>query len=139
MRETPAKCGRFGRSARMSWKSKKQASIALSTCKAEHMSWSKTAQEVTYLSELVSSLIRYDLEPTLIKDDNRGAIALIKYPIKHAKSKHKDIRYHYLRECYQQNRIVIEYVPSKDIIADVFTKPPNKYILQLIGQYLFGL
>ena len=122
----------------ISWKSKKQASIALSTCEAEYMSLSNTAQEVIHLRELIINLVPYDLEPTLIKNDNQGAIALIKNPMKHAKSKHIDIRYHFIRECYQQNRIVIEYVPSKENTADVFTKLPKRKLLQLFEQYLFG-
>ena len=84
----------------ISWKSKKQTSVALSTCEAEYVSLSITCQETIYLARLVNELTEHDLQPTIIKNDNQGALSLIKNPVKHSKSKHIDIRYHFIREIY---------------------------------------
>ena len=60
-----------------------------------------------YLTRLLTELARQEYAPTGLKNDNQGIIALIKNPVKHMKSKHIDIRYHFVRECYQDNYIVV--------------------------------
>ena len=123
----------------ISWKSKKQSSVALSTCEAEYVSLSITCQESIHLTRLLTELLpSTELAPTFIKNDNQGAIALIKNPVKHMKAKHIDIRYHFVRECYHSNQIVVDYVPSNDNIADIFTKPAKRDALKTFGHYLFG-
>ncbi|XP_057299273.1 uncharacterized protein LOC130629914 [Hydractinia symbiolongicarpus] len=122
----------------ISWRSKKQASVALSTCEAEYMALSLTAQETAHLTRLIKDLTNFHLKPPVIKNDNQGALALLKNPVKHMKAKHIDIRYHYIRECFQQNQIAVEYIPSSENKADIFTKPPKKHLLTMFKQYLFG-
>ena len=122
----------------ISWKSRKQASIALSTCEAEYMAISAACQEMSYLSKLLKELLQINLEPVNLRNDNQGAIALVKNPIKHMKSKHIDIRYHFVREFYQQDRIQLEYIPSNDNYADVFTNPAKKNLIQKFKEFLFG-
>ena len=61
--------------------------------------------------------------PGLIKGDNRGAIALTKNTKDHGKVKHIDIRHHYIRDLLESGAIAIEYVPSTENLADLFTKP----------------
>ena len=76
--------------------------------------------------------IKYSL-PGLIKGDNRGAIALTKNTKDHVKVKHIDIRHHYIRELLQSGAIALEQVPSKDNLADLFTKPlPRDHHQQLL-------
>ena len=96
------------------------------------MSLSITCQEAMYLTRLLTELTRQQFSPTVMKSDNQGAIALIKNPVKHMKSKHIDIRYHFVRECYQDNHIVVEYVPTSNNIADMFTKPAKRHMLKNI-------
>ena len=122
----------------ISWKSRKQASIALSTCEAEYMAISAACQEMSYLSKLLKELLQINFEPVNLRNDNHGAIALVKNPIKHMKSKHIDIRYHFVREFYQQDRILLEYIPSNDNYADIFTKPAKKNLIQKFKEFLFG-
>ncbi|KAL5820270.1 hypothetical protein ACOSQ3_022152 [Xanthoceras sorbifolium] len=62
-------------------------------------------------------------KPTEICVDNKSAIALAKNPVFHDRSKHIDTRYHYIRECIAKRDVQMEYVKSKDQIADIFTKP----------------
>ena len=123
----------------ISWKSRKQTSVALSTCEAEYMSISITCQEIIYLTQLLR-----DIEPSrepipaIIRNDNQGAIALVKNPVKHTRSKHIDIRYHFIRDCYNENKVTLEYVPTNMNISDLFTKPPKRDTLKLFHKFLFG-
>ena len=122
----------------ISWRSKKQNSVALSTCEAEYMAISQTCQELSFLVQLLKDIISIDFEPVHINNDNQGAIALVKNPVKHQKSKHIDIRYHFIREYYQLNKITLNYVPSNENFADIFTKPMKKTSKANIEKYLFG-
>ena len=122
----------------ISWKSKKQASVALSTCEAEYVAMSIACQELIYLSRLINELLPSNMSPAILMNDNQGALALIKNPVKHSKAKHIDIRYHFTRECYQNDQVVIDYVPSSDNVADIFTKPPKRNLLVRFEQFLFG-
>ena len=87
---------------------------------------------------LITDLVPKEFPPALIYNDNQRAIELIKNPVKHSRSKHIDIRYHFLRECYENNNISINYVPSNENIADIITKTPKKSMLTDCKQYLFG-
>ena len=82
------------------WKSKKQASVALSTCEAECMALSITCQETIFIKQLLTDIMPKNYEPTIIQSDNQGAIALIKNPVNRSRAKHIDIRYHFVRDCY---------------------------------------
>eukprot|EP00111_Clytia_hemisphaerica_P017623 TCONS_00052138-protein len=120
----------------ISWKSKKQPSVALTTCEAEYMAMSITCQENISLTPILREI--YEPNPAIIKSanqsaideikkstiiqcDNQGAIALVKNPVNRPKSKHIDIRFHFICDCYNDNRIAIDYVPSNSNVADVFT------------------
>ena len=122
----------------ISWKSKKQSSVALSTCKAEYMALSITCQETMFLTQLLTDIMPKNIKPAIIRSDNQGAIALIKNPVNQKRSKPIDIRYHFIRDCYKDNCIVIDYVPSESNVADVFTKAPKKLFLLLFKEKLFG-
>ena len=65
-------------------------------------------------------------EPIVINGDNLSAQQLIKNPVYHARSKHIDIKYHYVRDVYNNNDIVLKYVPSNEMIADLLTKNLGK-------------
>lgn len=60
---------------------------------------------------------------TQLKADNQSAIALSKNNVQHARTKHIDIRHHFIRECVETGTITLEYVPTEDNVADFFTKP----------------
>ena len=110
----------------ISWKSKKQKSVALSTCEAEYVAISITAQEASYLSKLYYDMTGVNLDPIPIWNDNQGALAIVKHPSNHHKTKHIDIRYHYVRENVKEGHISVNYVTSENNIADIFTKSCSK-------------
>ena len=111
----------------ISYKTKKQSSVALSSCEAEYMALTAATQEAKFLNQLLADMTGVKPPgPTTIFEDNQGAIALAKNPVQHQRSKHIDIKYHYIRQEIQNNSIVLKYIPSKDNFADVFTKPSSK-------------
>ena len=107
----------------VSWLSKKQSVVALSTSEAEYVALSSATQEAYWIRRLIEDLTKKVPKPTVIKDDNQGAIALSKNPIGHARTKHIDIRYHYIREAVQAKTIEVQCCQTKEMIADLLTKP----------------
>lgn len=82
----------------ISWKSKKQSTVALSTCEAEYMALAATAQESLYPVQLLNAMDnRCEYAPVTIFEDNQGAIALSKDPACRKRCKHIDIKYHFVR------------------------------------------
>ena len=106
----------------VSWLSKKQATVALSTAEAEYVALSQAAQECIQLERLLNDL-GLDAMPVVILEDNQGAIAIAKNPVDHSRTKHIDIRYYYIRECVQNGQIQLHYCPTNDMKADILTKP----------------
>ncbi|GJV68002.1 retrovirus-related pol polyprotein from transposon TNT 1-94 [Tanacetum coccineum] len=105
-----------------SWFSKKQTTLAISTTEAEYVSAKKACQQALWMKQ---ALIDYDvrLDDVPIMCDNKGAIDLSKNPVQHSRTKHIEIRHHFLRDNVQKGHISIEKVPSVDNIADILTKP----------------
>lgn len=106
----------------VSWLSKKQSTVALSTAEAEYVALSQASQECVWLRRLLSDL-GMDVTPVVILEDNQGAIAIAKNPVDHSRTKHIDIRYHYIRECVQNGQIQVKYCPTHNMKADILTKP----------------
>ena len=103
------------------------------------MSISQTCLEVSFLVQPLKDIISIDFEPVHINNDNQGAIALVKNSVKHHKLKYINIRYHFIREYYQSNKITLSYVRSNENHADIFTKPikkVSKLLCDLLRRYL---
>ncbi|GJU05948.1 retrovirus-related pol polyprotein from transposon TNT 1-94 [Tanacetum coccineum] len=105
-----------------SWFSKKQSTVSISTTKAEYVSARKACQQALWMKQ---ALIDYDirLDDIPIMWDNKGAINHSKNPVQHSRTKHIEIRHHFLRDNVQKGHISIEKVSSVDNIADILTKP----------------
>jgi hypothetical protein len=109
--------------APVTWSSKRQTTIALSTVEAEYIAMSRCAQQMVWMHNWLSEVeVAYSV-PGQISGDNCGAIALTKNTKDHGKVKHIDIRHHYICELVQSRTIDIEQVPSSDNLADLFMKP----------------
>ena len=67
---------------------------------------------------------------SLIMIDNQGAMNLAKNPVQHQRSKHIDIKYHFIRSEIQKGQISLEYIPTEENVADVFTKPASRVKLE---------
>jgi Reverse transcriptase (RNA-dependent DNA polymerase)/gag-polypeptide of LTR copia-type/Integrase core domain/GAG-pre-integrase domain len=122
----------------ISWQSKHQRTVALSTVEAEYMAATHACKEAVWWRSFLRGL-GYDVsQPTIIYSDNQGSIALTKNPEHHQKTKHIDIQYHFIREKVMENIISLQYIKTGDMMADVLTKPLGrlKFVKALTG---FGL
>jgi len=119
-------------SAAISWGSKRQSSVALSSCKAEIMACSESAKEAVFLQDFFKELGVGSDAPLALGQDNKAARDLAYNPEHHARTKHIDRRHFYIRELVEAQRIVVPYVNTVDNLADFFTKPlPTKRFFAL--------
>ncbi len=108
--------------ATISWTSKKQATVSLSTAEAEYIALNTSTQEAVWLQRLLEGLEK-KYKPTIIMGDNQGSIAIARNPVFHARTKHIDIRHHFIREALQDGVIDLHFCPTDEMVADVLTKP----------------
>jgi len=103
------------------------------------MALSATVQEGLFLIQLLKDIdCECQFEPVIIFGDNQGAIALSKNPVNRQRSKHIDVRYHFIRAEINSGKVVVEYCPTTDMVADVMTKPATKAKLVKFRDFLFG-
>jgi len=108
--------------ALVSWFSKKQNSVALSTAEAEYISAASCCAQVLWMKQTLLDLgLSYDHVPIMC--DNTSAINLSKNPVLHSRTKHIEIRHHFLRDHVQKGDITLEYISTNHQIADILTKP----------------
>ncbi|KAH9140651.1 hypothetical protein LEN26_005264, partial [Aphanomyces euteiches] len=87
------------------------------------MGLSEASQEAVWMKRLLLDLGEIDFRtPIVVWEDNQGSIALAKNPQHHNRTKHIDIRYHFVREKVQDQDIALMYCPTQNMIADIFTK-----------------
>ena len=104
------------------WSSKKQATVALSTPEAEYIAVTHVARQVLWHRSLLTEL-GIQVPPTLtIFSDNQGACAISHNPEFHARTKHIDIAYHFLRDLVRSKILDVVYVNTLFNLADIFTK-----------------
>ena len=108
--------------APVSWTSSLQPIVATSSTYAEYIALCSSAQECMYLREVMTDMGIEVSSPTVVHEDNQGSIFLAKNPAFHKRSKHIEVRFHYVRECVSRNRLEIQYCPTEDMVADIFTK-----------------
>ena len=106
----------------ISWASKKQPTVALSTVKAEYMAASNATKEAIWLRVLLEDLGFKQIQATMIYGDNQGCIALSRGTVSHSHAKHIDIRHHFIRERIANSEVDLRYCSTKDMLADIFTK-----------------
>ena len=106
----------------VSWKSKRQPTVATSSTEAEYMALYSATQEAVWLRLLLSDIGCANGSATTIYEDNQGCIALAKNPVFHSRTKHIDIKFHFLREKVEEGVIALEYKPTDKMIADGLTK-----------------
>ena len=110
--------------AAISWKSRKQSCVALSTAEAGYIALSAAVQEALWLQQLTSDLFNTHAKAMTIFEDNQSTIVLAKGQHTHGRTKHVDIKYHFIhvRDEVEAGRIKISYCPTKEMIDDMFTK-----------------
>jgi hypothetical protein len=120
----------------VSWVSKKQATIALSSAEAEYMAISSTMQEITWIGQLLKELKVNVSQPTKLFCDNQAAIAISQNDVHHARTKHIDIRHHYIRQAIHNKEVTLSWIRSEDQLADIFTKALPREVFQRLRTHL---
>lgn len=108
--------------AAITWNSKKQRTVALSSTEAEYMSLTEASKEAIYLQDFLTELGLPREEKVIIFCDNIGANKLGKNPVFHARTKHINIKHHFVREVVANGTILVDYIPTERMVADVLTK-----------------
>jgi hypothetical protein len=111
----------FGSGA-ISWSSKKQPTVALSSMEAEYKGATIVACEVVWLQKLLSDFGQSMDAPVVIYCDNISSILLANNPVYHARTKHIKVHYHFIREKVIVKEIDFIHVSIEDQVADIFTK-----------------
>ena len=109
--------------AAVSWSSRRQVTIALSSCEAEIMAASDAAKEAVYLGAFLLELGEGSDDPISLSVDNTAARDLAYNPQHHERTKHIARRHFFIREMVENGQIVVPFVRSADNLADFFTKP----------------
>lgn len=109
------------------WKSRQQSIVALSTTKAEYIAATEAAKELIWLNRLlhdlsIPRLLNIVSAPPLLYIDNQAALALAKNPTHHNRTKHIDIRYHFIRSEIEAGTINLQSIGTTENIADILTK-----------------
>jgi hypothetical protein len=121
----------------VTWNSKKQPTTALSSMEAEYMALASAVREALWLRSIIQELQFSLPSPTHISVDNQGTISFAENSGFHARSKHIDIRYHFIREKLTSHEVSVSYCPTAENTADVFTKPLDKskheYLVSRLG------
>lgn len=105
----------------VSWSARKQKTVSRSSTEAEYRSLATATTEIIWIQSLLSELGFLTPTPTLWCD-NLGATYLTANPIFHARTKHIEIDYHFVRERVAQKKLQVRFISSKDQLADIFTK-----------------
>ena len=110
----------------VTWSSKKQPTTALSSMEAEYMALASAAREALWLRSMLTELGSPSSLPTHISVDNDGTISFAENSGFHARSKHIDVRHHFVRERIASHEVSVSYCPTSENTADLFTKALDK-------------
>lgn len=113
-------------SATVSWSSERQKCVSISTAESEYVASAESVREMVWLCSLMDDLLPSGYGKPILSIDNQSAIKLIKNPEMHRRTKHIDIKFHFIREKFNQNLFSIKSVPSEQQLADILTKPLPK-------------
>lgn len=123
----------------ISWNSRKQLCTSCSSTEAEYIALSECTSEACWLRGFLIEMCVIDKNYTIpILEDNQSAIKIVKSIEQPKGLKHLDVKYHFIKEKYQEGIIKIEYIPSAEQIADIFTKPLNRQIFTNLRNMLLG-
>ncbi|GFX34793.1 retrovirus-related Pol polyprotein from transposon TNT 1-94 [Trichonephila clavipes] len=122
----------------ISWRTFKQKSVSLSTMEAEYVSLTEAAKEFIWLKNVINNKsLNLELSENVMFCDNQAAISFSKSPVENYRTKHIDVRYHFLRNLIYDKVFQIKYIGTKNNLVDIFTKPMVKEKLLEFCRKLF--
>ena len=107
----------------ISWSAKKQHTIARSSTESEYRALANATAEVVWLQSLLQELGISQSKPPILWCDNLGATYLTVNPLFHARTKHIEVDFHFVRHLVSQRKLEVRFISTRDQIADIFTKP----------------
>jgi len=117
----------------ITWGSKKQSIVALSSTEAEYVTMTNTLKDVLWRRNLIAEIRAPITTPTPLHCDNQGTIALTHNNKFHLRTKHIDIHYHFIQEAVENDHVLLLYCPTDAMIADVLTKAlPSLKLLRFV-------
>ncbi|GJY62221.1 putative ribonuclease H-like domain-containing protein [Tanacetum coccineum] len=119
-KSTTGGCQFLGRRL-ISWQCKKQTIVATSTTEAEYVAAASGCGQVLWIQNQLLDY-GYNFMNTKIYIDNNSAICIVKNPVYHSKTKHIEIRHHFIRDCYEKKLINVDHIHTDDNVADLLTK-----------------
>lgn len=123
------------------WYSRKQRDVCTSTTEAEYVGMSEAGKSIVWATRWLKGLrlMSMNHDPIKLLGDNKGSIHLSKNPEYHRRTKHIDIKYHYIRQLVEDKDLTIDYIPTAQMAADILTKPLNMKLFsecrRLLGMY----
>lgn len=121
----------------VSWSSKRQEIISLSTTESEYVAITHASKEALWLRSLIGQIFQPFVDPTPLNSDNLSAISLTQNHQYHARTKHIDIRFHFIRWILEDKKLKLIYCPTNDMVADALTKalpsPKVKHFAAALG------
>lgn len=120
----------------ITWVSQKQKCDALSSCEVEFMAATAVACQGIWLRKLLGEITDGCIGPVVLYIDNKSTIDLAKNSVFHGRSKHIDIRYHFIRECVERGEIVLNHVRTDEQRADTLTKALPVVMFEKMRQLL---
>jgi len=123
----------------VSWASKKQTTVALSSAEAEYMAAGAAVQEMLWVRSLLREMGFEQDGASVLLCDNQAAMAMAANDVHHARTKHIDIRHHFIREHVAAGTVRLEYVASADQQADILTKPLGRVLFAKLRERVLGM
>nr|GEU50978.1 hypothetical protein [Tanacetum cinerariifolium] len=115
----------------ISWQCKKQTIVATSTIEAEYVAAASCCGLVLWIQIQLLDY-GYNFMNTKIYIDNNSAICIVKNPVYHSKTKHIEIRHHFIRDCFEKKLTSVDHIPTDENVADLLTKPFDPGRLQYL-------
>jgi hypothetical protein len=124
----------------VSWSNSLQSVVACSSCEAEYIAASECGREVSYLRELTSFVNNAQPGPTQIFGDNQGALSLIENPAAHKRTKHIEVKFHWIRVAQERGVIKVMKIHTDDNYSDIMTKATGTgTFCRHVGSLMAGL
>ena len=115
--------------------SKKQNSVSLSTAEAEYIAAGSCCSQLLWMKKVLTD---YEIsqDTMVVYCDNSSAIDISKNPMQHSKTKHIEIRYHFIRDLVERKIVYLEYIPTERQNADIFTKSLDRSTFETLRQVI---